>query len=131
MASRLSALQPLTASKPFWGIAAATTATAGIWLGTGAPHGILAYIGFAIMPDIALLAGIGPGLEKGQLHPRAVRLYNALHTLTLPVAIAIATAAFGWSHAWFAAALGWTAHIAVDRALGYGKRASNGFQRGA
>jgi len=33
----------------------------------------------ALGPDVALFIGIGSGLEKGQLHPRAVRLYNLLH----------------------------------------------------
>src|SRR5262245_22225308 len=34
---------------------------------------------FGLGPDVALLAGMGGGLAKGQLHPRAVPLYNALH----------------------------------------------------
>ena len=34
---------------------------------------------FLFLPDVGLLAGMSSGLEKGQLHPRAVPLYNALH----------------------------------------------------
>ena len=34
---------------------------------------------FFIGPDIALVAGASRGLQHGQLHPRAVRLYNAVH----------------------------------------------------
>jgi hypothetical protein len=62
---------------------------------------------FAIGPDLALLFGISSTLEQGQLHPRAVRLYNALHS----------------------GALAWALHISLDRALGYGMRTRDGFQR--
>jgi hypothetical protein len=64
------------------------------------------------------------------LHPRAVPFYNALHSLLGPAALTVATAAFGWSNLWFVAALAWTTHIAIDRAVGYGMRNRNGFQRG-
>jgi hypothetical protein len=30
---------------------------------------------------------------------------------------------------WLSAALGWALHIAIDRAVGYGLRGSDGFQR--
>ena len=43
--------------------------------------------GFAIAPDIALFFGAGGGLAKGQLHPRAVGLYNALHRFSGPLAL--------------------------------------------
>ena len=36
-------------------------------------------VAFALGPDLAVLYGIAPGLARGQLHPRAVYLYNALH----------------------------------------------------
>jgi hypothetical protein len=44
---------------------------------------------FLIAPDVALLAGIGEGLNPGQLHPRAVKLYNALHMFAGPTALAV------------------------------------------
>jgi hypothetical protein len=85
-------------------------------------------LGFAVMPDIALLAGMASGLEKGQLHPRAVPLYNALHSFIGPIVLGVAGIALGPT--WLAAALAWGAHIAVDRAVGYGMRSAEGFQRG-
>lgn len=82
---------------------------------------------FLLGPDIALLAGIGSGLEKGQLHPRAVPLYNALHRYWGPAGLALASIAL--PDGWLAAALAWAVHISVDRAVGYGLRTPDGFQR--
>ena len=48
-----------------------------------------------VAPDIALFAGIGRGLEKKQLHPRAVPLYNALHHPAGPVVLGLASIALG------------------------------------
>lgn len=80
-------------------------------------------------PDIALLLGAGRGLAQGQLHPRAVPLYNALHRYTPPV-ILMAVAATGViALGWFALGLAWAAHVALDRAVGYGLRTRDGFQR--
>ena len=49
---------------------------------------------FGIGPDLALLAGAGAGLARGQIHPRAVPLYNALHRFWAPVVL-LALAIFG------------------------------------
>jgi hypothetical protein len=45
--------------------------------------------------------------------------YNLAHTLTLPVALLLASYVEHW-HLASAVALIWTAHIAFDRLLGYG-----------
>jgi uncharacterized protein DUF4260 len=82
---------------------------------------------FLVLPDIALVAGMSSGLEKGQLRPRAVPLYNALHVLVGPTVLALASLVIGID--WFAGALAWTAHIAIDRALGYRLRDKQGFIR--
>jgi hypothetical protein len=84
---------------------------------------------FAVGPDLALFAGIAPGLSKGQLAPRAVPLYNAMHLYLGPLALAAAVAAGLLSQAWIGAALAWGAHVALDRAVGYGLRGRDGFQR--
>ena len=84
---------------------------------------------FAWAPDLALVLGAGRGLAKGQLHPRAVRLYNAVHTFWPPLALAVAAAALGLPLGWFVAAIAWAFHVALDRALGYGLRTPEGFQR--
>ena len=85
-------------------------------------------LGFALAPDLALVAGIAPGLARGQLHPRAVPLYNGLHHFAGPLLLGIA--ALVWLGVpWLAGALAWAVHIAVDRAVGYGPRTPEGFRR--
>ncbi len=85
-------------------------------------------VAFAVAPDLALLAGYAPDLAKGQLHPRAVRLYNALHSFVGPVVLGIA-ALLVLGDAWLVASLAWALHISLDRCLGYGFRTPDGFQR--
>lgn len=90
--------------------------------------GLWQLIVFAILPDVALLAGMSKHIEKGRLHPRAVPLYNALHMFVGPVLLAVA--ALVWlGPAWLVAALAWGAHVAIDRAVGYGLRDRQGYQR--
>lgn len=85
-------------------------------------------LAFVLLPDVALLAGIAPGLARGQLHPRAVPLYNVLHHPAGPLLLGVA--ALLWLGVpWLAGALAWGLHIAVDRAVGYGPRTPEGFQR--
>ncbi|HEX7265537.1 MAG TPA: DUF4260 family protein [Candidatus Dormibacteraeota bacterium] len=88
----------------------------------------LLLIVFAIAPDLSLLGGVGPGLERGQIRPSAVPFYNAVHRFWAP---AVLTAvALLVAPAWLAAGLAWIAHIAFDRSLGFGLRSPEGFQRG-
>jgi hypothetical protein len=82
---------------------------------------------FLLGPDIALFLGVGSGLEKGQLHPRAVPPYNALHRYWAPAALALASIVL--PEGWLAAALAWALHVSVDRTVGYGLRTPEGFQR--
>ena len=84
---------------------------------------------FALGPDVALLYGFGAGLEKGRLHPRAVGLYNLLHRFWLPVALALVASFQVVSVAWLIGALAWGLHVSIDRAVGYGLRTRDGFQR--
>ncbi|MDQ1564302.1 MAG: hypothetical protein QOI14_1253 [Actinomycetota bacterium] len=84
---------------------------------------------FALGPDLALFYGAASGLEKGQLHPRAVGVYNLVHRFWGPLVLATLASfdliAFGF----FIGALAWAFHVALDRALGYGLRTRDGFQR--
>ncbi len=80
-----------------------------------------------LAPDLALLGGLGRGLEPGRLHPRNVPLYNALHRLHGPALLA-AAAAIGIVPV--VLPLAWASHVTVDRALGFGLRTRDGFQRG-
>jgi len=85
---------------------------------------------FGLGPDAALLIGSGAGLERGQLHPRAVPAYNVLHRVWGPVALALLVAAGVLPSNYLAGAAAWGLHVALDRALGYGLRTPEGFQRG-
>ena len=86
-------------------------------------------IAFLIAPDLAGLLSIDRTLKPGQMHPRAVPLYNLLHHVALPATLG--AAALLWlGLPWGVAALAWALHIAVDRTVGYGPRDRDGFQRG-
>ncbi len=83
---------------------------------------------FGLGPDLTLLFGAAGGLEQGQIHPRAVRLYNLVHRFWGPVILA-ALASFVLPLGFFIGAFAWAFHIALDRALGYGLRTPGGFHR--
>jgi predicted anti-sigma-YlaC factor YlaD len=87
-------------------------------------------VAFALAPDVAALYGIAPGLARGQLHPRAVPLYNALHRFWGPLAFAVVVLATGLPLGHVAGALAWAGHVAFDRAIGLRLRTADGFQRG-
>ena len=86
-------------------------------------------VAFALGLDLAVLYGIAPGLARGQLHPRAVSLYNALHRFRGPLALAIAALAAGLPLGYLAGASAWGFHVAFDRAIGLRPRSPDGFQR--
>jgi hypothetical protein len=73
-----------------------------------------------LAPDLSML-GYVAGPRIGAI------AYNALHILIFPLLLVLAGSAFDNSTA-TAIALIWIAHIAVDRALGYGLKLSSGFQ---
>src|SRR5690349_23666628 len=91
------------------------------------------HVGLALLgglgPDLALLAGLAPGLAQGQLHPRAVPLYNALHRSAGPVVLLVLASAGVLALPWFILGLGWATHIAMDRAAGYRLRDLHGWIR--
>ena len=82
---------------------------------------------FGAGPDLALFLGIGKGLEKGQLHPRAVPVYNALHRYWGPAALALLSIVLPAGY--LVGALAWATHISLDRCVGYRLRTPDGFQR--
>jgi Domain of unknown function (DUF4260) len=86
---------------------------------------------FAIAPDLSFAFAGGPGLERGQIHPRAVPIYNAVHSLIGPALLGAVVLLLLGPGPWLVAALAWAAHIGADRALGFGPRTQTGFQRGA
>jgi hypothetical protein len=88
--------------------------------------GLLGLIG----PDLAFAAGAGQPHGHGVLPRRAVPVYNFLHRPWLPL-IMLAVVSFDGQTSpqaapYVAAALGWLAHIALDRALGFNLRAADG-----
>jgi hypothetical protein len=98
-----------------------------------AKHGGLALalaLVFAIAPDLAMLIGASQKLAPGQLAPTAVPFYNAVHRVWGPVALMVASIFFGPGAALFTGGLAWLAHLAIDRAAGFGLRTPEGFQRG-
>ena len=86
-------------------------------------------VAFGAGPDLALFLGAGRGLVRGQLHPRAVPLYNLLHRFWGPVLLGALALVGVVSSAFAVGALAWALHVAVDRAVGYGLRTRDGFQR--
>jgi len=88
-------------------------------------------IGSFVAPDLTFLIGAGDNVAKGSISTRAVTFYNAAHRM--PVAFAFTTAVgVGLAPlaplplAVFIGGLSWMAHIAMDRAAGYGLRNPDG-----
>lgn len=73
-----------------------------------------------LAPDLSML-GYLAGPRVGAI------AYNALHILIVPLVLALAGYVVGSSMA-TAIGLIWIAHIAIDRALGYGLKLPSGFQ---
>lgn len=108
--------------------------------------GPLPIIVFAVLPDLTFLAGVGERHERGQLPPRAVPAYNLAHRPMVPlVVIAVALTALLLIRLLVAApdqfeaarriplvaytaGITWLAHIAFDRAFGFGLRTPDGWR---
>jgi hypothetical protein len=89
------------------------------------------FLVFGLGPDLAFLAGLGQAqsLEHGQMPPRAVPLYNALHRIWGPLALGLVAATGVIPPVFLVGALTWGVHVFVDRAVGYGLRTPEGWQR--
>lgn len=116
-----------------WGVLAALlliwavfeAAKYGGWVIVAAVAGFLA-------PDLSFLLGMSGPHQHGRLSPRAVPVYNLVHrpvtavvvmlTCLLPESPAVAVPLFNFG-------LAWLVHIAADRALGFGLRTRDGWQR--
>jgi hypothetical protein len=115
--------------RPAYAALAAALLAAAVYVLVDQGTGWWQFFAFGAAPDLALFLGIGTGLEKGQLHPRAVPLYNALHRFAGPVALAVVVVAASLPTGYLVGAIAWGLHIAVDRVAGYGLRTPDGFQR--
>ncbi|MFF9273813.1 DUF4260 family protein [Streptomyces griseosporeus] len=111
------------AGRALSGATAVAALGAGFALG-GALSG--AFWGSLIAPDLAFLRPSKlPPVPPGILPPDNVGLYNGLHDPRVAAAL-LATGALTASRTLLLAGLGWTAHIAADRAFGYGLRRPDG-----
>ncbi|MFD4141052.1 MULTISPECIES: DUF4260 family protein [unclassified Streptomyces] len=81
----------------------------------------------AVLPDVALLYAIAAAPDFERLPRYAVRPYNVLHSPAVPATL-LSFAAVTRSRTTAVAGLGWLAHIAVDRAFGYGPRRPDGLR---
>lgn len=77
------------------------------------------FAGFLFLPDVSML-GYAAGRVAGAWS------YNLVHSYILALALVGVSWLAGW-HAGLLAGFIWTAHIALDRALGYGLKLSGGF----
>ena len=81
-------------------------------------------------PDLAFAAGLGQPREHGLLPRRAVPVYNLLHRPWLPLimlaVVSLDLQTTAQAAPYVTAALGWLAHITLDRAIGFGLRAADG-----
>jgi hypothetical protein len=84
---------------------------------------------FGIVPHLSVLVGIGQPHARGQLAPRAVPLFNAMHHPAPPLVVLGLAAAGILSPLWFVGALAWFSHIVVDLAFGHGLRTADGWRR--
>src|SRR5688500_2318814 len=76
--------------------------------------GLLPLLVFGIVPHLAPLVGIGQPHAKGQLAPRAVPLFNAMHHPVMPLGLLGLAAAGLLPPFWLVGALAWLGHIVVD-----------------
>ncbi len=84
---------------------------------------------FGLGPDAAFLLSLDGGVERGQMSPRAVPLYNLLHRPAMPALLALLALTGVVPSNLIVGALVWAFHIALDRAVGYGLRTADGRQR--
>lgn len=88
---------------------------------------------FLVVPDLSMIGRHPTELQKGQFSAAVTKRYNLAHNFWIPVAL-MALSFVPWPELWlptglevFLAGLGWAAHIAIDRALGFGRRGPDGW----
>jgi len=115
-------MEPARSSSVQWLLRIEGLAMAGVsaffYARTGASWWLFAALW--LVPDLSMLGYLG------QRPCRAARIYNAFHTYTVPVVLALA-AMLLQAHLLLPVALIWINHIGVDRLLGYGLKHGDGF----
>ncbi len=90
--------------------------------------GLVPLLLFGILPHLPVLLGVGQTTARGQLAPRAVPLFNAMHHPAVPLAL-LAVAATGVLPAfWLVGAMAWLSHVVVDWGMGDGLRSADGYR---
>jgi F420H(2)-dependent quinone reductase len=89
--------------------------------------GLVPLLVFGIVPHLTVALGIGQPHARGQLAPRAVPIFNAMHHPALPLAVLGLAVANVLPPFWLVGALAWLGHIVVDWAKGDGLRDANGY----
>jgi hypothetical protein len=92
--------------------------------------GLVPLLVFGIVPHLTVLVGIGQPHARGQLAPRAVPLFNAMHHPAAPLAVLGLAVAGVLPPFWLVGALAWLSHIVVDRGFGDGLRTADGYLPG-
>lgn len=95
----------------------AATVGAVLYARTGASWWLFAALW--LLPDLSMLGYLSRPC-------RGARIYNAFHTYTLPVTLALCGLALR-AHSVLPYALIWINHIGIDRFLGYGLKYADGF----
>lgn len=87
----------------------------------------------AALPFLGRAAGLGQAHERGQLASRAVPVHNLLNRAAIPFAIMVVFSFLGDGPediaAPFTFGMSWLTGIALARALGFGLRTPDGWQR--
>jgi hypothetical protein len=91
--------------------------------------GLVPLLVFGIAPHMTALLAIGQPHARGQLAPRAVPLFNAMHQPVVPLAVLGLAAAGLLSPFWLVGALAWLGHIVVDWGFDKGLRTRDGYLR--
>jgi deazaflavin-dependent oxidoreductase (nitroreductase family) len=89
--------------------------------------GLVPLLVFGIVPHLTVALGIGQPHARGQLAPRAVPIFNAMHHPALPLAVLGLAVANVLPPFWLVGALAWLGHIVVDWAKGDGLRDADGY----
>jgi hypothetical protein len=92
--------------------------------------GLVVLLAFGIAPHLPVALGLGHPIPRGQLAPRAVPLFDALHEPLLPAATLGLAVAGLLAPVWMVASLTWLGHIVVDWGLGGGLHRPDGSRLG-
>jgi hypothetical protein len=83
---------------------------------------IAVMVAFGIAPHLAFLAGIGQPHPAGQMAPRALAVFNAMHNPIVPAAIVALNLTGVIPTLLFVGATAWLGHIVIGWGIGDGMR---------